>query len=85
MEDGYANTTETLMIIDRLVSSFKIFAEQVNGIKESTIEEPLVEELVMTLKHEEDVPAAELKATDDQEEELKFNSYIINSIIDIFL
>ena len=66
------------MIVERLVPGFEIFAEQVNGIKKSLIEEPIMVELVMTPEHEEDVPAAELKATDDQEEELNFESYVLN-------
>ena len=32
----------------------------------------------MTPKLEENVPTAELKATDDQEEELNFESYVLN-------
>ena len=83
MEEGYASAPEALTIAEKLVLGFKIFAEQVNGIKGSTVKEPIVEELVLTLELEEDIPVAELKAIDDQEEELYFESYVLNSIMDV--
>ena len=42
----YTGKPKPLMIVEKLVPGFKIFAEEVNGIKELIIEEPMVEELV---------------------------------------
>ena len=50
MEEGtncpYKGNPEPLMIAKKLVPRFEIFAEHVDGIKESTIEEPIMEELI---------------------------------------
>ena len=85
VEEGYASAPKPLIIIEKWVPSFDIFTEQMNGIKESFIEEPTLEELVLTPEPEKDVPIVEPKSIDDQEEELNFTSYVLNSIIDVFL
>ena len=72
------------MIAEKLVPSFEIFTEEVNGIKKLIIEEPVVEELVQIEESEGDIPTVELKDTIDQEEECDFASYVLNSILDIF-
>ena len=60
------------MIAKKLVPRFEIFIEHVNGIKESAVEEPIVEELVQTTEQEKDIPTAELKDVVDQEGECDF-------------
>ena len=45
---SYHDNFEPLIIVDRLVLEFEIFAEYMNRIKESTVNEPIVEELVLT-------------------------------------
>ena len=50
MEEGanspYSGQPEPLMIIEKLVPIFEIFAEEVNGIKKDVVEEPIMEELI---------------------------------------
>ena len=53
------------MIAEKLVPSFEIFAEEVNGIKKLIVEEPVVEELVQAEEPKEDIPTVELKNTVD--------------------
>ena len=53
-------------------------------IKEFTIEKPIVEELVRTPEPEEDIPIVEQKITNDQQKEHDFESYVLDSILDIF-
>ena len=72
------------MIIEKLVPNFKIFAEEVNGIKEVIVEEPMVEELIQASGPEEDIPIVEQKITDDQQKEHDFESYVLDSILDVF-
>ena len=49
MEEGanypYTDKPEPLLIADKLVPGFEIFAKKVNGIREPVVEEALVEEL----------------------------------------
>ena len=61
----YHDNPKPLMIADKLVSEFEIFIKYLNSIKESTIEEPIVEELVLTPEPEVDMPAVEQKDTGD--------------------
>ena len=72
------------MVAERLVPSFKIFAEEVNVIKKPIVEEPVVEELVQAEEPKKGIPAVELKNTIDQEEKCDFASYVLNNILDIF-
>ena len=72
------------MIAEKLVPDFEIFVEQVKEIKEPTIEKPIVEELIQTLESEHDIPAVEQKVTGDQQKEHDFESYVLDSILDVF-
>ena len=89
MEEGtncpYKGNSEPLMIAEKLVSRFEIFTEHVDGIKESIIEEPILEELIQALELERNIPAVELKDTVDQDGERDFESFVLNSIIDVFM
>ena len=52
MEKGanypYTGKPESLLIADKLVPGFEIFAEEMNGIREPVVEEVVVEELVLS-------------------------------------
>ena len=61
----YRDNPEPLITADKLVPRFEIFAEHVNTTKEPTIEEPMVEELVLTQEREVDMPVMEQKDTND--------------------
>ena len=73
------------MIAKKLVPGFEIFIEEVNGIKKIIVEEPMVEELVQIEEPEGDIPTVELKDTVDQDGERDFESFVLNSIIDVFM
>ena len=55
----YAGKPEPLMIADKLVPGFEIFAEEMSEIREPTVKEAVVEELVLSEEPEEVVPAPE--------------------------
>ena len=80
----YEGALNPLMIVKKLVPGFDIFIEHLNGIKEVVIEEPIVEELVLTPESGEDIPAMKLKDIADLKKELNFESYVIESIMDVF-
>ena len=88
MEEGanypYTDKPEPLLIADKLISGFEIFAKEVNGIREPVVEEAVVEELVLSEEPKEVIPAVEQKKADDQEEECDFTSFVLNSILDVF-
>ena len=72
------------MIAEKLAPSFKIFVEEVNGIKKLIVEKPVVEELVQTEEPKENIPPVKLKNTIDQEKECDFTTFVLNGILDIF-
>ena len=53
-------------------------------IKEPTVKEAVVEELVLSEEPEEVVSAPEQKEADDQEGECDFTSFVFNNIVDVF-
>ena len=55
----YTGKPEPLLIADKLVPWFEIFAEEVNGIREPIVKEEVVEELVLSEEPKEVIPAAE--------------------------
>ena len=55
----YTGKPEPLLIADKLVPRFEIFTEEVNGIRETVVEEAVVEELVLSEEPEEVFPIAE--------------------------
>ena len=69
MEEGtnylYTGNPEPLMVADKLVPKFKIFAKHLNRIEESTVKKPMAEEFVLTLELEMDIPAMEQKDASD--------------------
>ena len=88
MKDGanypYTGKLEPLLIADKLIPGFEIFAKEVNGIRETIIKEAVVEELVLNKEPEEVIPTEEQKKADDQEEECDFASFVLNNILDVF-
>ena len=70
-----------------VIPGFEIFAEYVDKVKKvDAIEAPVdVEELIMAEEEPtEDVTTPEVKTTNDREEELDLEVYVLNSIMDIF-
>ena len=63
MEEGanypYTGKSEPLLITDKFISTFEIFAEELNGIREPIVEEAVVEELVLSEELEEVISAVE--------------------------
>ena len=63
MEEGtnnpYTRKPEPLLIANKLIPRFEIFADEVNGIGEPVVEEVVVEELVLSEKPEEVIPTVE--------------------------
>ena len=88
MEEGtnypYTDKPDPLLIADKLIPEFEIFAEEVNGIREPIVKEAVVEELVPSEEPEEAIPAVKQKKADDQEKECNFASFILNNILDVF-
>ena len=80
----YAGKLEPLLIADKLVPGFEIFAEEMNEIRRPAVREAVIEELVLSEEPEEVIPASEQKEADDQEGEWDFASFIFNNIIDVF-
>ena len=60
MEEGanypYTGKPEPLLIADKLILGFEIFAEEMNGVREPIVKEPVVEELVLNEELEEVTP-----------------------------
>ena len=70
-----------------VILGFEIFADFVNKVKRTDEAEipTYVEELIVAEeKSKEDVATPEVKTTDDQNEELDLEAYVLNSIMDIF-
>ena len=88
MEKGtnypYSGKPEPLLIADKLIPEFEIFAEEMDGVREPVVKETVVEELVLNEEPEEVKPAPKQKEADDQEGECDFASFIFNNIIDVF-
>ena len=80
----YTGKPEPLLIADKLIPGFEIFAEKVNGIREPIVKEAVVEEPVLSEEPEEVIPAVEQKKANDQEDECDFASFVLNSILDVF-
>ena len=57
------------MIAEKLVPGFEIFAEEVNGIREVIVKDPIVEELIQASEPKNDVPMVEQRVVDDQQKE----------------
>ena len=55
----YAGKPEPLMIADKLVPGFEIFAEEMSEIREPIVKEAVIEELVLSEEPEEVIPAPE--------------------------
>ena len=62
----YAGKPEPLMIADKLVPGFEIFAEEMNGVRGPIAKEAVIEELVLSKEPEEVTPTPERKEADDQ-------------------
>ena len=69
MEEGancpYAGKPEPLMIADKLVPSFEIFAGEIGEISGPAVKEAVIEELVLSEEPEEVIPVPEWKEADD--------------------
>ena len=62
---SYTGKPEPLLITDKLVSGFEIFAEEVNRMREPVVKEAVVEELVLSEEPEKVILAAEQKKAVD--------------------
>ena len=80
----YAGQPEPLLIADKLIPGFEIFAAEMNGVNQSVVKEEIVEELVLNEGPEEAIPTEEQKDADDQKKECDFADFIFNNILDVF-
>ena len=71
----YTGKPEPVMIADKLVPGFEIFAEEMIEIKGSIVKEAVIEELVLSEEPGEAIPAPEQKEADDQEGECDFTFF----------
>ena len=76
----YTGKPEPLMIADKLVPGFEIFAEEMNEVRGPIAKEAVIEELVLSEEPEEVIRALERKEADDQEGECDFTSFVFNNI-----
>ena len=81
----YTGNPKLLVVAREVISGFEIFTEYVNGVKIGTNDaEVIVEELLIDPESKEYITAPELKDVVDQEKELDFETYVLNSIMDVF-
>ena len=70
-----------------IIPGFDIFADYVNGAKKADVTKiPTgVEELIVAEEEpKENIATPKVKTTDDQDEELDLEAYVLNSIMDVF-
>ena len=83
----YQGTPEPILMAGEVIPGFEIFADYVDRGKRTVADEApvVVEELIMAEEEpKEDVAIPKVKATEDQDEELDLEAYILNSIMDVF-
>ena len=80
----YDGKPEPLMIADKLVPGFEIFAEEMGEISRPVVKEAVMEELVLSEEPEGVVPAPKQKEADVQEGECDFTSFVFNNVADVF-
>ena len=83
----YMGTPEPILMAGEVIPGFEIFADYVNGAKQAEAVKVLVdvEELILAEEEpEENTATSDVKAAGDQNEEPDLETYILNSIMDIF-
>ena len=83
----YQGTPKPILMAREVSPRFEIFIDYMDkGKRAITDEAPvIVEELIVAEEEpKEDVAIPEVKATDDQDEELDLEAYVLNSIMDVF-
>ena len=66
-----------------VILRFEIFVDYVNGVKKDD-DVPMKELILAKEELEGDIAALELKDVDGQNEELDLETYVLNSIMDLF-
>ena len=83
----YQGTPEPILMAGEVIPGFEIFADHVDRGKQTVADEApvIVEELIVAEEEpKEDVAIPEVKATEDQDEELDLEAYVLNFIMDVF-
>lgn len=84
---SYMGTPELILMAGEVIPRFEIFADYVKGAKQAeVVKVPMdVEELVLAEEEpKEDTATSDVKVAGDQDEEPDLETYILNSIMDIF-